>query len=83
MQTFNFDNDYQVAVIGETSTFTQTWRYNTKFNERKNEKNGAPLFWVELTAKRYEDVMIFCVFIFLFKTNGAVREQLDENDFRH
>ena len=44
MQTFNFDNDYQVAVIGETSTFTQTWRYNTKFNERKNGKNGAPLF---------------------------------------
>ena len=44
MQTFNFDNDYQVAVIGETSTFTQTWRYNTKFSERKNGKNGAPLF---------------------------------------
>ena len=26
--------------------------------------------------------MIFCVFIFIFRLEPAVREQLDENDFR-
>ena len=27
--------------------------------------------------------MIFCVFIFIFCLEPTVREQLDENDFRH
>ena len=27
--------------------------------------------------------MIFCVFIFIFYLEPTVREQLDENDFRH
>ena len=39
--------------------------------------------WVELTFQGYEDAMIFCVFIFIFCLEPTVREQLDENDFRH
>ena len=27
--------------------------------------------------------MIFCVFIFIFRLEPTVREQLDENNFRH
>ena len=45
--------------------------------------NGIPFFWVELTFKRFEDVMIFCVVIFIFCLEPTVKEQLDENDFRH
>ena len=41
------------------------------------------MFWVGLTFKRFEDVMIFCVFIFIFCLEPTVREQLDEDDFRH
>ena len=62
--------------------FTQTWRYNTKFYE-PNEKNGTPLFWVELTFKGCEDAMIFCVLIFIFCLEPTIREQMDENNFRH
>ena len=31
----------------------------------------------------YENPMIFCVSIFIFCLELTVREQLDENDFRH
>ena len=32
-----------VGVIGDIDCI-QTWRYNTKLDERKSGKNGAPLF---------------------------------------
>ena len=38
---------------------------------------------VELTFKRYEDAMIFCVLICILSLEPTLREQLDENDFRH
>ena len=41
------------------------------------------MFSLVLTFKRYEDAMIFCVFIFIFCLEPTEREQLDENDFRH
>ena len=58
MQTLNVNYDYQVGDIGETSTLPK------RGNERKNGKNGASLAWVELTTKRHEDAMLFCVFLF-------------------
>ena len=36
------------------------------------------MFWVELTFKRYEDPMIFAVFIFIFSLEPTARKQLDE-----
>ena len=39
--------------------------------------------FVKLTFKGYEDAMIFSVFIFIFCLEPTLREQLDENDFRH
>ena len=41
------------------------------------------IVWVELTFKGCEDAMIFCVLIFIFCLEPKMREQLDENDFRH
>ena len=40
-----------------------------------------PLVCLDLTFEWYEDVMVFCVlvFIFLFRTNGK-KVYLDEND---
>ena len=57
--------------LSEKIQLYQTWKYNTKLQSQQ-EKNGTPLFWVELTFKGCEDAMIFCVliFIFLFRTNG-------------
>ena len=44
------------------------------------------LFCLGLNFEWYQDVMVFCVFIFLFaclfRTNGE-KENLDEYDFRH
>ena len=47
----------------------------------QRKKNGTPLFWAELTFKRYEDAMIFSVWIFILRLEPTVREQLDENNF--
>ena len=66
---------------GQNFDFTQSWRYNTKLHE-PNEENGTPLFWVELTFKGYEDTMIFCVSIFIFRLEPTLRQQLDENNLR-
>ena len=41
------------------------------------------MFWIELTFIGCEDAMKFCVLIFIFCLEPTVREQLDENDFRH
>ena len=49
----------------------------------RQDKNGVPLFWVELAFTWYEDAMIFRVFILIFCLELTVREQLDQNDFRH
>ena len=49
----------------------------------KQEKNGTPFFWVELTFKGCDDAMILCVLIFIFCLEPTLREQLDENNFRH
>ena len=53
--------------------FTQSWRYNTKLHKRNKREmeNG------------YENPMIFCVSIFIFCLEPTVKEQLDENGFRH
>ena len=53
--------------------FTQSWKYNIKLHEPNKRKmeNG------------YENPMIFCVSFFIFCLEPTVREQLDEDDFRH
>ena len=58
------------------------WK-NSLSQTRGTSTNWAPLFRVELTFKGHEDAMIFCVSIFIFCLELTVREQLDENDFRH
>ena len=53
--------------------FTQSWRYNTELHKpNKREMESG-----------YENPMIFCVSIFIFCLEPTVKEQLDENDFRH
>ena len=32
----------------------------------KQEKNGTPLFWLEVTFEWYEGAVVFCVSIFIF-----------------
>ena len=58
------------------------WK-NSLSQTRGTSTNWTPLFRVELTFKGHEDAMIFCVSIFIFCLELTVREQLDENDFRH
>ena len=65
--------------LPENFHFNQAWRYNTKLHDSKKIKK-----WIaELTFKLCEDAMIFFVLIFTFRLEPTVREQLDENDFRH
>ena len=49
----------------------------------QRRENVTPLFWAELTFKRYEDAMIFSVLIFSLRLDPTVREQVDENNFRY
>ena len=52
-------------------------------SQTRGKWNSLVFSRAELTFKGYEDAMIFCVFIFIFCLEPTVREQLDENDFRH
>ena len=50
----------------------------------KQEKNGTPLFWVELKFELSKIAMIFSVFIFVFLfRNNCKKEHSHENDFFH
>ena len=49
----------------------------------KQEKNETPFFWVELTFEGCDDAVILRVLISIFCLEPTVREQLDENNFRH
>ena len=61
--------------------FTQTRQYNTKLHDPNKTKMGIPCFeWRWLL--NYEHVIVFRVFIFITLFRNAIREQLDENDFR-
>ena len=58
-----------VGVIRTTSTLPKHGDIILN-SMSKQEKNGTPLVWVELTFKRYEDTMILHFhFYFLFRTN--------------
>ena len=39
------------------------------------------MFWEELTFKKHDDVMMFCVSFFIFCFEPTVTEKLDENNF--
>ena len=53
--------------------FTQSWRYNTELHKpNKREMESG-----------YENPMIFCVSILIFCLEPTVKEQLNENGFRH
>ena len=38
---------------------------------------------MDLTFKRYENIMMFCVLIFSFCLEPEIREKMGENEFRH
>ena len=53
--------------------FTQACRYDIKLNEPSKRKVGLPCS--EETFKGYEDIMIFCAFIFIFCLEPTVKKQ--------
>ena len=53
--------------------FTQACRYDIKLNEPSKKKVGLPCS--EETFKGYEDIMIFCAFIFIFCLEPTVKKQ--------
>ena len=64
MQTLSADKFYQVSVNSRNFGFIQTLGNNTKVSPCPRQKrNVTPLFWVDLTFKKYGDAMVLCVFI--------------------
>ena len=71
--------------ISENFDLTQTWRYKYYTPWAKEEKNGTPLFWVEVTFEWYEGTIVFYVFISVLclettvEQNNWIKTTNDEN----
>ena len=80
MQTLNVDYNYQVGVIEKTLTLPKHEEILNSMSQK--EKNGDPLFWVDLILNGMK-MPWYYVFIFIFCLERTVREQLDKNVFCH